>query len=76
MNFLLIFRVYFKNITRLPTNLGETVLLLSFIRKVLGSNLGRDTGYSEWGYPWNSGILLVTYWYNNFRWTRPLLCEP
>jgi hypothetical protein len=50
MNFRLIFRVHFNNITHLPTNLAEAVLLLSFIGKVLGTNLGQDTGYPEWGY--------------------------
>jgi len=43
--------VYFINLTHLPTNLAEAVLLLSFTGEVIGSNPGWDKGYPEWDYP-------------------------
>jgi hypothetical protein len=68
--------VCFKNISHWPTNLAEAAFLLGFTGEVLGSNLGPATGYPEWGYPWYSRILPVSYRDNNFIWTQPLLSEP
>jgi hypothetical protein len=42
---------------------------------VFGSNLGRETGYTEWGFPWFTSVPSVKYWDCISIIKRPLLFE-
>jgi hypothetical protein len=39
--------IYNRHISGLPNNADIAVMLYTYIRETLGSNLGRDTGYPD-----------------------------